>query len=60
MEEFGFIEELEKNYGIFLDVDNFVQQLKIKLNEIKSIKSLYENIGTDFVKDKKELELIID
>ncbi len=24
MEEFGFMEELEKNYSIFLDVDNFV------------------------------------
>ena len=59
MEESGFMEELEKNFGIFLDVDNFVQQLKIKLNEIKSFKSLYEYIGTDFGKDKTELELII-
>ena len=54
------MEELEKNYGIFLDVDNFVQQLKIKVNEIKSFKSLYEYIGTDFGKDKTELEIIID
>ena len=60
MEEKGFMEELEKNYGIFLEVDKFVDDLKIKLNEIKSFKALYEYIGTEFGKDKTELELIIE
>ena len=60
MEEKGFMEELEKNYGIFLEVDKFVDDLKNKLNEIKSFKALYEYIGTEFGKDKTELELIIE
>jgi hypothetical protein len=60
MEEKGFMENLEKNYGIFLDVDNFVDNLKIKLNEIKSFKALYEYVGSEFGKDKTELELIIE
>jgi len=60
MEEKGFMEELEKNYGIFLDVDNFVNELKIKLNEIKSFKALYEYVGSEMGKDKTELELIIE
>ena len=54
------MEELEKNYGIFLDVDNFVNDLKIKLNEIKSFKALYEYVGSEMGKDKTELELIIE
>ena len=60
MEEKGFMEELEKNYGIFLEVDKFVEELKIKLNEIKSFKALYEYVGAEFGKDKTELELIIE
>ena len=60
MEENGFMDELEKNYGIFLEVDNFVQDLKIKLNEIKSFKALYEYVGSELGKDKTELEFIIE
>ena len=53
------MEELEKNYGIYLKVDDFVQELKQKLKEVKSYKALYEYIGTDLGKDKTELEIII-
>ena len=59
LEEQGFMEELEKNYGIYLKVDDFVQELKQKLKEVKSYKALYEYIGTDLGKDKTELEIII-
>ena len=59
MEEEGFMEELKDNYGIYLKVDEFVDQLKLKLNEIKTYKSLYEYIGYESGKDKSELELII-
>ena len=60
IEEDGFVEELKKNYGIFLKVDEFVDELKSKLNEIKTYKSLYEYVGYDSGKDKSELELIVD
>ena len=59
MEEEGFMEELKDNYGIYLKVDEFVDQLKLKLNEIKTYKSLYEYIGYESGKDKSELELIV-
>jgi hypothetical protein len=60
MEEKGFMEELEKNYGIFLEVDKFVDDMKIKLNQIKSFKALYEYVGSELGKDKSEVELIIE
>ena len=59
IEEKGFMEELEKNYGIYIEVDKFVQDLKQKLKEIKTFKGLYEYIGSEFGKDKDELDLII-
>ena len=58
--EKDFMDELEKNYGIFIDVDKFVQDMKQKLKEIKKFKDLYEYIGSEFGKDKTELELIIE
>ena len=60
IEEKGFLEELEKNYGIYLDVDDFIKDMNKKIEEIKSIKELNEYIGSDFGKDKTEMELIIE
>ena len=60
MEEMGFMDELENSYGIYLNIDQFIEELKVKLGEIKSFKSLYEFIGTEFGKDKTELQLLID
>lgn len=60
MEEQGFMEELEKNYGIYLKVDEFVKELKQKLNEIKTYKALYEYLGTDLGNDKTELQIIVE
>ena len=60
VEEKNFMENLEKNYGVFLDIDDFIKEMKQKLNEIKSFKGLYEYIGSDFGKDKTELTLIIE
>ena len=56
--EKGFIEELEKTYGIYMGVDEFVQEIKQKLKEIKSYKDLYKYINTDYGEDKTELEII--
>ena len=58
--ETGFMEQLEKNYGIYLEVDAFFLDMKQKLKEIKSYKELYEFIKVDLGKDKTELELIVD
>ena len=60
LEEKGFLEELEKNYGIYLDIDKFYLNMNNKLKEVKSFKELYDFIGTDFGKDKTELELIVE
>ena len=60
IEEPGFMEELEKNYGVYLDVDNFIKDMKKKLEEIKTYKDFYEFIGTDFGKDKTDIELFIE
>ena len=60
IEEKGFMEELEKNYGIYLDVDNFITDMNKKLEEIKSYKDLFAFIGSDFGKDKTDMELIIE
>ena len=58
--EQGFINELEKNYGIYLEVDAFFLDMKKKLKDIKSYKELYEFIKVDLGKDKTELEIIVD
>ena len=59
IEEKDFMEELEKNYGIYLKIDEFMNELKKKLNEIKTYKNLYKFIGNEFGNDKTDLELII-
>jgi len=58
--EEGFIAELERNHGIFVKVDAFVEDIKKSLKDVKSYKELYDCIGTDIGNGKSELELIID
>ena len=58
--ERGFMEQLEKNYGIYVDIDGFFLNMKQKLKEIKSYKELYNFIEVDLGKDKNEVEMIID
>ena len=65
IEEKGFLEQLENNYGVYLDVDNFIKEMNQKISEIKTYKALFEYVGADFIKeekykDKDDLELIID
>ena len=60
LEEKGFMEELAKNYGIYLGVDAFLEEIKQKLKEVKSFKSLYEFIGTELGQDKTEMDLIVE
>ena len=60
VEEKGFLENLEKNYGIYLDVETFIKEMKEKLDEIKTFKQFYEYIGSDLAKDKTDMELLIE
>ena len=60
IDEKDFLENLEKNYGVFLEIDDFVKEMKQKLKEIKSFKELYKYIGSEFSQDKDELQLIIE
>ena len=60
LEEKGFMEELAKNYGIYLGVDAFLEEIKQKLKEVKSFKSLYEFIGTELGQEKTEMDLIVE
>ena len=60
VEEKGFLENLEKNYGIYLDVDIFIKEMQTKLEEIKTFKDLYEYVGSDLAKDKTDMELLIE
>ena len=60
VEEKGFLEELEKNYGIFLEVDDFIEEMNKKIEEIKSFKQLLEYVGSDYGKDKTDMEIIIE
>ena len=59
--EKGFMEELKNNYnyGIFLEVDNFIKLMKQKLNEINTYKELFEFIGSEIGKNDDEIEIIL-
>ena len=60
IDENEFMEQLEKNYGVYLEVDNFIKKMKTKLNEIKTYKQLFEYLESDFGKNKTNLEIIKD
>ena len=60
LEEQGFMEELEKDHGVFIGVDKFFEEINKNLKDIKNFKDLYAFIGTEVGKDMTELELIID
>ena len=60
IEKKEFMEQLENNYGVYLDVDNFIKKMKNKLNEIKNYKQLFEYLESDFGKNKTNLEIIRD
>ena len=60
LNEEGFMKALEDDYGVYVKVDAFVDEIKKSLNDVKSYKELYEFIGTDIGNDKTELDLIID
>ena len=50
--------KLEKNYGIYLEVDDFIKEMKKLLSEVKSYSQLFEYVGSEFGKNKIDTELI--
>ena len=60
VDEKGFLQELEDNYGIYIKVDEFIEAMNKKLEEIKTFKQLLQFIGSDIYKDKTDIEIIID
>ena len=59
IEDKEFMTELQKNYGIFLDVDTYIKEMKAKVNEIKSYKEFFKYIGSDFGKDMDDEDILI-
>ena len=60
IEDKDFMEKLEKNFGVFLEVDTFINEMNKKLNEITSLNQMYEYIGSEYGKDKTDLEIVIE
>ena len=60
IEDKEFMKEVENNYGIYLDVDKFIKEMNQKLKEIKSLHEMYEYIGSEYGKDKTDLEIVIE
>lgn len=66
--EKNFLEELEKNFGVYLEAENFINDLKDKPSKIETFKAFFEFIEVDLIKDEKEktdkyrddLELLMD
>ena len=60
MNESGFLKELEKNFGIFLNVKDFIKDFFKKREEIKCYKDLFNFMKEDVIdKDEDEYEMII-
>ena len=63
IKEKGFLEKLENNYGVFLEADKFINEIKNKINEIKNYYDLYKYIGCTLLQSddlNDEIKLIAD
>ena len=58
IEEKGFLDELKNNYGVYLEVEYFKKDIKKTMKEIKNYRQLFEYIGSEYGKNKSDLELI--
>ena len=55
----GFMEELEKNYGVLLNCSDFMKEIKTTIENVKSYKELYKFIDCDLIGYLNEYEYII-
>ena len=58
IEEKGFLDKLKNNYGVYLEVEQFIKDMKKTMKKIKNYKQLFEYIGSEYGKNKSDLELI--
>ena len=60
MNEPGFLKELEDNYGLYIKVEDFIQEINNKLKEIQCYKDLFNFMKADIIDpDEDEYERII-
>ena len=55
----GFMEQLEKNYGVLLNCSDFMKEIKTTLESIKSYKEMYKFIDCDLIGYLSEYDYII-
>lgn len=58
IKEKGFYEELEQNYGIYLNVNNLIKEIKKKVNEVESYAQMLEYVKSPYGKDQTDIEII--
>ena len=54
-----FMQELEKNYGIYLEVDKFIKDMNQQIKDIKNYNQFFNYIGSDFGKNMTDLDILI-
>ena len=59
IEDKQFMEELQKNYGIYLEVDKFIKEMNQQLKDINNYHDFFNYIGSDFGKDMKDEDILI-
>ena len=63
MKKVNFFEKLEKNYGVFLDASNFIDEIRQKIGQIKTYSDLYKYIRCTLIKSDdvySEIDIISD
>ena len=55
----GFMEELEKNYGVLLNGSDFLKEIKNTIDSINSYTDLYKFINCDLIGELNEYDYII-
>ena len=55
----GFMEELEKNYGVLLNGSDYLKEIKTTIDSVNSYTDLYKFINCDLIGDQGEYDYII-
>ena len=50
----GFLKKLEKNYGIFLNIEDFMREINTKIKEIQCYKDLFNFMKADIIDEKED------
>ena len=52
------IKQVKKNYGVYLDIDNIMKEIKETFLKIKTYNQLYKYLESDFCIDENDVEII--